>query len=58
MSFFNTLGQALRIDRKSMQLTSYTVPDRGTVMHRITAGPDGNMWFTELQNDRIGRLIR
>lgn len=48
----------IRIDRKSMQLTSYTVPDRGTVMHRITAGPDGNMWFTELQNDRIGRLIR
>ena len=23
----------------------------------ITAGPDGNIWFTELMGNRIGRLI-
>jgi len=39
-------------------LTYYKVPDRNTVMHRITQGPDGNMWFTELKQDRVGRLRR
>lgn len=48
----------IRIEPKTQQLTSFTVPDRGTVMHRITPGPDGNLWFTELKTDRIGRVLR
>ncbi len=30
--------------------------DRGAGPYGITAGPDGAMWFTELNADRIGRL--
>ena len=37
-------------------LSYYRVPSRSTVMHRIVAGPDGNIWFTELALDRIGRI--
>ncbi len=48
----------IRISRQKMSFTYYTVPDRETVMHRITQGPDGNMWFTELKNDRVGRVLR
>jgi streptogramin lyase len=25
-------------------------------MHRIIAGPDGAMWFTEMRADRLGRI--
>ena len=34
----------------------YPVPTRDTVMHRIIQGPDGNLWFTELNANKVGRL--
>jgi virginiamycin B lyase len=37
-------------------LTCFPVPTRDTVMHRIAPGPDGMLWFTELNADRLGRL--
>ncbi|HEX5182068.1 MAG TPA: hypothetical protein VFW19_02835 [Allosphingosinicella sp.] len=36
--------------------TCFPVPTRDTVMHRIVAGPDGAMWFTELNADKAGRV--
>jgi virginiamycin B lyase len=38
-------------------VTFYQVPTRDTVMHRIIQGPDGNMWFTELKADKVGKII-
>jgi virginiamycin B lyase len=38
------------------QFNLYPVPSRKTVMHRIILGPDGNMWFTELKTDVLGKL--
>jgi len=36
---------------------SYTpAPTRSTVMHRITQGRDGAMWFTEMGADKVGRV--
>jgi hypothetical protein len=26
-------------------------------MHRLTQGPDGAIWFTELALDKVGKLI-
>ncbi|HSK43759.1 MAG TPA: hypothetical protein VLA83_07725, partial [Candidatus Binatia bacterium] len=49
----NTAGQILN----SFSLTDPHVPDCGLTCAAITAGPDGNMWFT--QSDRfpfIGRI--
>jgi virginiamycin B lyase len=53
----------VRIDRSSLAtgapanaFTFYEVPTRETVMHRVILGPDGNMWFTELRADKVGRL--
>lgn len=37
-------------------ITYYEVRSRNTVMHRITQGPDGNIWFTELGIDKVGKL--
>jgi streptogramin lyase len=43
-------------DISSIPVTFYQVPTRDTVMHRITQGPDGALWFTELAVDQVGRL--
>jgi len=43
-------------DISRVPFTFYQAPTPGTVMHRVIEGPDGNMWFTELAADRIGRL--
>lgn len=42
--------------RLGAAFTFYEVPTRQTVMHRIIRGPDGNLWFTELKSNRVGRL--
>ena len=32
------------------------VPSTGTIMHRIKADATGNIWFTELAKDRLGKV--
>lgn len=41
----------------NVTVTFYEVPTRNTVMHRIIQGPDGNIWFTELAANKVGKLI-
>jgi virginiamycin B lyase len=48
---------ANRSDISKVAFTFYEVPTRRTVMHRIIYGPDGNIWFTEMMSDKVGRLI-
>ena len=53
-------GSALTRPPAQMQpsdVTSYWVPTRGSVLHRIIQGPDGNIWFTELRADKVGRVL-
>ena len=44
-------------DISKVPITFYKVPTTQTVMHRIVQGPDGNMWFTELGTNKVGKLI-
>lgn len=44
-------------DLSRVPISYYRVPSRHTVFHRITQGPEGNIWFTELAVDKLGRLI-
>ncbi len=44
-------------DMAKIRLTFYKVPTHHTVMHRIIQGPDGNMWFTEMMADKVGKAI-
>jgi len=44
-------------DVANVTVTFYEVPTRKTVMHRIIQGPDGNIWFTELAANKVGKLI-
>lgn len=34
----------------------FTTPTRSSVLHRIVQGPDGNMWYTALKADKIGKV--
>jgi virginiamycin B lyase len=44
-------------DILSVPITFYSIPTADTVMHRIIQGPDGNMWFTEMHADKVGKLV-
>jgi virginiamycin B lyase len=38
------------------RVDEFTLPNIGSLPNGIVAGPDGNMWFTELAGAKIGRL--
>ncbi len=42
---------------KKEHLTFYPVPTRDTVMHRIILGANDTLWFTEMNADKLGRLV-
>jgi virginiamycin B lyase len=44
-------------DLSKVPITFYKVPSTQTVMHRIVQGPDGNMWFTELGVNKVGKVL-
>jgi virginiamycin B lyase len=52
-----TIHSSRAEDLSKIPVTYYEVPTRLTVMHRIIHGPDGNMWFTELGADKVGKVI-
>ena len=37
-------------------ITEFLVPTANAGLRGITAGPDGNLWFTEAGSDKIGRI--
>src|SRR5882724_5374319 len=43
-------------DTSKVPMTYYQVPTTGSVFHRIIQGPDGNMWFTEMHANKVGKL--
>lgn len=43
-------------DLTGVGITYFKAPSQRTVMHRITVGPDQNIWFSELGLNQIGRI--
>ena len=37
-------------------ITEYAVPTPNAYLDDITAGPDGALWFTEFEGNKIGRI--
>jgi virginiamycin B lyase len=44
-------------DISRIPITFYQVPTADSVFHRIIQGPDGNMWFTEMNANKVGKLL-
>jgi streptogramin lyase len=42
---------------RAQTITEYPIPTPGVGPVRITAGPDGNLWFTEFLSGQIGRIM-
>lgn len=57
VKFDKAINKAVAGNISRIPITYYQVPTRNSVMHRIEQGPDGNMWFTELATDKIGKVI-
>jgi streptogramin lyase len=41
----------------SGKIREFAVPTAGSSPSGITAGPDGNLWFTEPGGNKIGQLL-
>ena len=41
---------------KAQTITEFSIPTPESVPSEIVAGPDGDLWFTETQGNKIGRI--
>jgi virginiamycin B lyase len=46
----------LKVSTSGQFLASYAIPTANAEPNGITAGPDGNVWFTEYRGEHIGRI--
>ena len=50
------VGIAAAPAQATPRITEYPVPTVASMPQGITSGPDGNLWFTELAANKIGRI--
>jgi virginiamycin B lyase len=43
-------------DISGISFTPHTLPSKMAMLHRIKMADDGNLWFTEMMTDRIGKI--
>jgi len=54
--WITTAGNAICKVTPEGVVTKYIVPTANCAPFDITAGPDGNLWFTEYEGNKIGRI--
>lgn len=52
-----SISDAQAGDLTGVSVQYYKAPSQRTVMHRITQGPDGDIWFSELGLNHIGKIL-
>ena len=50
------VGSAAGPAQATKRITEYPIPLQDTQPIGITSGPDGNIWFTQIHRNRIGRI--
>ena len=43
-------------DLSGVPFVTHTIPSKMSMMHRIRMGLDGNLWFTEMMTDKLGKI--
>jgi streptogramin lyase len=58
LSGFSLLAVVLFVSLPADAVTikEFTIPTTNSTPRYITAGPDGNLWFTEMDGNKIGRI--
>ena len=49
-------GTRTQTSARTGTITAFSLPTANTLPYGITAGPDGNLWFTEYYGNKIGRI--
>ena len=47
---------AVAVSAKAQEITEFAVPAAIRGPAGITTGPDGNLWFTEVDGNKIGKV--
>jgi len=57
LKFDKSILQAPPGDLSNVPITTYAVATKGSMMHRIKRDHEGNLWFTEMMTDKLGRIL-
>ena len=44
-------------DLSGVPFVTHTIPSKMSMMHRIRMDYDGNLWFTEMMTDKLGKIL-
>src|SRR5262249_14732159 len=50
------MGMAVALSAQSVNITEFPTPTSASSPRGIVAGPDGALWFTEIDAKKIGRI--
>ena len=56
LKFDKSIRNIAGADISGVPFNTHTLPSRGTVMHRIKMDYEGNLWFTEMMTDKLGKI--
>lgn len=56
LKFDKSIRDVKGSDLSGIPFTTHTLPSTGSMMHRIRMGYDGNLWFTEMMMDKLGKI--
>ncbi|SHL92465.1 hypothetical protein [Mucilaginibacter sp. OK098] len=56
VKFDKSIRQACGVAVTGVPFTTHVVPSRMVMMHRIRKDYEGNLWFTEMMTDRLGKV--
>lgn len=56
LMFDKSIRQLGSGDISGVPVTTYALPSKGSMMHRIKLDLTGNLWFTEMMTDKLGRI--
>ncbi|RFM26766.1 hypothetical protein DXN05_17375 [Deminuibacter soli] len=55
--FDKSIRHNIGINATGVPYSTHIVPSRQVMMHRIRKDKNGNLWFTEMMTDRLGRIL-
>lgn len=56
LRFDKAIRQCAPGDISGVPVTTYALASKGSMMHRIKMDHEGNLWFTEMMTDKLGRV--
>jgi len=56
LRFDKSIRGVIGTELSGVSYRTFVVPSRDAMLHRIRLGKDGNLWFTEMKTDKIGKV--